>query len=72
MVSYLLALNKLCDQQCAHARSMTGRAELIERHLRKSQVELARYEACAVLAESRVMALKDELSDQADHNSRLL
>jgi hypothetical protein len=51
---------------------MTGRAELIEHHWRKSRVELARYEACAVRAESRVMALEDELSDQADHNSRLL
>jgi hypothetical protein len=51
---------------------MTGRAELIEHHWRKSRVELARYEACAVRAESRVMALEDELSDQADRNNRLL
>jgi hypothetical protein len=35
-------------------------------------VELDKYEARAVHAESRFMALKDELSDQADCNSRLL
>jgi hypothetical protein len=40
---------------------MTGRTELSERRWRKSQVELARYEAHAVHAESRVMALEDEL-----------
>jgi hypothetical protein len=45
MVSYLVALDKLCDQQCALARSMNGRAELSEHRWRKSRVELARYEA---------------------------
>jgi hypothetical protein len=41
MASYLLALDKLCDQQCAHARSMTGHAKLIECHWRNSRVELS-------------------------------
>jgi hypothetical protein len=40
-VSYLPALDKLCDQQCTHVRSMIGHAELIECHWRKSRVELA-------------------------------
>jgi hypothetical protein len=51
---------------------MTGRAELIKRCWRKFLVELAKYEACNVHAESWVMALEDELLDQADHNSRLI
>jgi hypothetical protein len=72
MASYLLALDSLCDQQCAQARSMTGHAELSKRRWRKSRVELVKYEARVVHAESRVMALEDELSDQADRNSRLL
>jgi hypothetical protein len=72
MASYLLALDSLCDQQCAQARSMAGRTELSERRWRKSRVELAKYEACAVHAESQVMALEDELSDQVDRNNRLL
>jgi hypothetical protein len=52
MASYLLALNNLCDQQYAQARSMTSRAELSERRWRKSRVELAKYEARAVHAKS--------------------
>jgi hypothetical protein len=63
MASYLLALDKLCDKQCTHARSMTGHVELNEHRWRKSRVELARYEAHVVHAESRVMAPEDELSD---------
>jgi hypothetical protein len=51
---------------------MTSHAELIERRSRKSRVELAKFEAHTVHADSRVMALEDELSDQADHNNRLL
>jgi hypothetical protein len=69
MVSYLLALDSLCDQQCAQARSMIGHAELSEHRWCKSRVELAKYEARAIHAESRVMALEDELSNQADRNS---
>jgi hypothetical protein len=45
---------------------MTGRSKLIERRWRKSRVELTRYEARTIHVESRVMALEDELSDQAD------
>jgi hypothetical protein len=52
MASYLLALDSLRDQQCTHARSMIGCAELIKRHWHKSRVELAKYEARAVHAES--------------------
>jgi hypothetical protein len=52
MASYLLALDSLCAQQCTQPRSMTGRAELIERCWRKFLVELAKYEACNVHAES--------------------
>jgi hypothetical protein len=51
---------------------MTVHGELSERRWRKSRVELAKYEAHAVHVKSRVMALEDELSDQADRNSRLL
>jgi hypothetical protein len=51
---------------------MTGRDELKEHRWRKSRVELAKYEARAVHAESWVMALEDELSDKADRNNRLL
>jgi hypothetical protein len=51
---------------------MAGHAELIECRWRKSRVELARYETHTVHAESRVMAMEDELLDQADRNSRLL
>jgi hypothetical protein len=72
MASYLLALDNMCDQQCAQARSMTGHTELNKRLWRKSLVELVKYEACAFHAESRVMALEDELLDQADRNSRFL
>jgi hypothetical protein len=63
MASYLLALDSLCDQQCAQARSMTDNAELNECRWRKSRVELAKYEARTVHAKSRVMALEDELPD---------
>jgi hypothetical protein len=51
---------------------MTDCTELNERRWCKSRVELAKYEARVVHAESRVMALEDELSDQANRNSRLL
>jgi hypothetical protein len=47
-------------------------AELNEHQWCKSQVELAKYEVCDVHAESRLMALEDELSDQPDCNSRFL
>jgi hypothetical protein len=52
MASYLLALDSLCDQQCARARSMTDHTELSERRWHKSRVELAKYEARTVHAES--------------------
>jgi hypothetical protein len=51
---------------------MIGHTKLIEHRWHKSRVELAKYEAHTVHAESRVMALEDELSDQTDRNSRLL
>jgi hypothetical protein len=72
MSGYLLALDELCDLQHVQVRRMTARAEAIEARWHKARLELAKAEARATHAESRVLALEEELLEQVDHHSKLL
>jgi hypothetical protein len=71
MSGYLLAQDELCDLQHDQVRCMTARAEATEARWRKARVELAKAEARAAHAESRVVAF-EELLKQADRHSKLL
>jgi hypothetical protein len=72
MLGYLLALDKLCDQQHVQVRCMTARAEAAEARWHKVRVELAKAEARAAHTEIHVVAFEEELLEQADHHSKLL
>jgi hypothetical protein len=72
MSGYLLALDDMCERQYVQVRRMTARAEVAEARWCKARVELAKAEACVAHAESRVIALEEELLEQADHHSKLL
>jgi hypothetical protein len=65
MSGYLLALDDMCERQYVQVRRMTARAEVTEAHWRKARVELAK-------DESHVIALEEELLEQADRHSKLL
>ena len=69
MSGYLLALDELCDRPFSQVQRLTAHAEAAEARWRKSRVELAKAEARAAHAESRVIALEEELMEQADHYS---
>jgi hypothetical protein len=51
---------------------MTACTEVAEARWRKARVELAKVEACAAHIKSRVIALEEELLEQADRHSKLL
>jgi hypothetical protein len=72
MSGYLLALDDMCEHQYVQVRRMTARAEVAEARWLKARVELAKVEAHAAHAESRVVALEEELLKQADRHSKLL
>jgi hypothetical protein len=72
MFGYLLALDDMCERQYVQVRRMTARAEVAEAHWRKARVELAKVEARTAHTESCVIALEEELLEQADHHSKLL
>jgi hypothetical protein len=72
MSGYLLALDDICERQYVQVRCMTARAEVAEARWRKARVELAKVEARTTHAESHVIALEEELLEQADHHSKLL
>ena len=72
MSGYLLALDELCDLQHDQVRRMTAHAEAAEARWRKARVELAKVEACTAHVKSRVIALEEELLEQADHHNKLL
>jgi hypothetical protein len=72
MSGYLLALDELCDLQHVQVRRMTAHAEAAEAHWRMARVELAKAEAHAAHTESCVIALEEELLEQADRHSKLL
>jgi hypothetical protein len=72
MSRYLLALDEMCDLQHVKVRSMTTRAEAVEARWRKARVELAKAETRITHAESRAVALEEELLEQADRHSKLL
>jgi hypothetical protein len=72
MSGYLLALDDMCEHQYVYVRCMTARTEVTEARWRKARVELAKAEACAAHTKSRVIALEEELLEQADHHSKLL
>jgi uncharacterized coiled-coil protein SlyX len=72
MSGYLLALDKLCDLQHVQVRRMTACVEAAEACWRKARVELAKAEARAAHTESCVVALEEELLEQADRHNKLL
>jgi hypothetical protein len=72
MSGYLLALDELCDLQHDQVRRMTAHAETTEARWRKAKVEVAKVEARAAHAESRVIVFEEELLEQADRHSKLL
>jgi hypothetical protein len=72
MSGYLLALDDMCERQYVQVRHMTAHAEVAEARWCKARVELAKVEAHAAHAESCVIALEEELLEQADHHSKLL
>jgi uncharacterized coiled-coil protein SlyX len=72
MSGYLLALDDMCEHQYVQVRRMTAHAEVAKARWRKARVELAKVEARAVHTESRVIALEEELLEQADRHSKLL
>jgi hypothetical protein len=51
---------------------MTARAEAVEARWRKARVELVKAETRATHTESHVVALEEELFEQADRHSKLL
>jgi hypothetical protein len=72
MSGYVLALDDMCERQYVQVRRMTTCAEVTEARWRKARVELAKAEARAAHAESRVIALEEELLEQVDCHSNLL
>jgi hypothetical protein len=72
MSGYLLALDDMCDHQYVQVRHMTAHAEVAEARWCKIRVELAKVEARAAHTESHVIALEEELLEQADRHSKLL
>jgi hypothetical protein len=72
MSGYLLALDDMCECQYVQVRHMTARAEVAEACWRKARVELAKVESRAAHAKSHVIALEEELLEQADCHSKLL
>jgi hypothetical protein len=72
MSGYLLALDELCYLQHVQVRRMTTRAKAADAHWRKARVELAKAEARVAHTKSHVVALEEELLEQADRHSKLL
>jgi acyl-ACP thioesterase len=72
MSGYLLALDEMCDLQHVQVRCMTACAEAVEGRWCKARVELAKAEARAAHAESHVVALEEELLEQADRHNKLM
>jgi hypothetical protein len=72
MSGYLLALDDMCERQYVQVRCMTTRAEVAEAHWHKARVELGKADAYAAHTESCVIALEEELLEQADRHSKLL
>jgi hypothetical protein len=72
MSGYLLALDEMCDLQHVQVRRMTARAEAAKARWCKARVELAKAKARATHTKSCVIALEEELLEQADHHSKLL
>jgi hypothetical protein len=72
MSGYLLALDEMCDLQHVQVRRMTTRVEAAEAHWRRARVELAKAEACTSHVKSRVVALEEELLEQAIRHNKLL
>jgi uncharacterized coiled-coil protein SlyX len=72
MSGYLLALDDMCERQYVQVRRITARTEVVEARWSKARVELAKVEARTAHAESCVIALEEELLEQADRHSKLL
>jgi hypothetical protein len=72
MSGYLLALDDMCERQYVQVRHMTTRVEVAEARWHKARVELVKAKARAAHAESRVIALEEELLEQADHHGKFL